>query len=334
MSFRKIPSSRRSLLGCAAKALALATGLVAAPWAAAAFPSNPIKLVVPFSPGGATDTIARQLATEMTKQLGQPVIVDNRPGASGNLGVMVVVNAPADGHTLLLVSNAQIAADPTQEKMPYVPTRDLTPIAPLVSIPYVVAASNSFGPNSIQELIAAAKKSPGTINFASSGTGTTPHMASELMVAMAGIKVTHVPYKGAVPALTDLVGGQVQFMTGDINAAMPFLQGGRIKALATTGRERAELLPNVPTVAESGLPGYETEGWFAVLAPAKVPPDIVAALQKAIATASQQPDFKKRMGTLGGRVLNMQPAEFQRFIASETAARSKLIKSNKIVLGE
>jgi tripartite-type tricarboxylate transporter receptor subunit TctC len=300
--------------------------------AADAFPAGPIKLVVPYPPGGATDTIGRQIAQELAKHVGQPVVVENRPGAAGNLGVNAVVNAAPDGYTVVLASSNHVAADPVQERLPFQPARDLVAIAPLVAIPYVVVANPSFPPNTIQELIAAAKAAPGKINFASSGTGAPPHLASELLMAQGGVQMTHIPYKGAVPAYTDVVSGQVHFMTGDVNTAMPFLQAGRLKALATTGAQRLELLPNVPTVAESGLPGFEAEGWFGVFAPAKTPPEVVAILTKAFMAAAQEPDFKKRMGVLGGRIMTMSRAEFEQFIVSETSKRSNLIKSNKIVL--
>ena len=300
--------------------------------AAGPFPGGPIKLIVPYPPGGATDTIGRQLAIEASRHLGVQVVVENKPGAAGNLGVVATIAAAADGYTVVLAGSNNVAADPVQEKMPFVPQRDLVPVAPVVSIPYVVVANPSFAPNNIRELIAAAKQSPGQINFASSGTGAPPHLASELILALAGVDIRHIPYKGAVPAFTDVVGGQVQFMTGDVNSAMPFLQSGRLKAIASTGAVRLDLLPQVPTVAESGLPGYEAEGWFGIFASAKMPPEIVALLTKGFEKAAQEADFKKRMAVLGGRVMAMGRSEFERYIASETAKRSNLIKTNKILL--
>ena len=300
--------------------------------AAGPFPGGPIKLIVPYPPGGATDTIGRQLAIEASKHFGVQVVVENKPGAAGNLGVVATIAAAADGYTVVLAGSNNVAADPVQEKMPFVPQRDLIPVAPVVSIPYVVVANPSFAPNTIRELIAAAKQAPGKINFASSGTGAPPHLASELILALAGVDIRHIPYKGAVPAFTDVVGGQVQFMTGDVNSAMPFLQSGRLKAIASTGAVRLELLPQVPTVAESGLPGYEAEGWFGIFASAKTPPEVVAVLAKGFEKAAQEADFKKRMAVLGGRVMAMGRPEFERYIASETAKRSNLIKTNKILL--
>ncbi len=301
--------------------------------AGAALPEGPIKLIIPFPPGGAADTIGRQIAIELSKKLGQPVVPDNRAGAAGTVGVMAVVGTGgAGGLTLLLASSNLVAANPVQEKLPFVPKRDLVPIAPLVAIPYVVVANPSFAPNNIRELIAAAKSEPGKINFASSGIGAPPHLASELLLSMGGVEIKHIPYKGAVPAFTDVVGGQVQFITGDVNTALPFIQSGRLKALATTGKSRLELLPNVPTVAESGLPGYEAEGWFGLFAPAKTPNDVVATLAAAVDAAVKEPDFKKRMAALAARIMSMSRPEFDKYIDSETTKRSQLIISNKIVL--
>ncbi len=314
------------------KGLVMGACMAASSLAMAAFPDAPIRLVIPFAPGGATDVIGRQLGIELSKKLGQPVVVDNRPGAAGTIGVASVVRAPADGYTLVLASSALVAADPEQEKLPYVPKRDLASVASVVSIPYVVVANTNFAPNNITELIDAAKKAQGRLNFASSGVGSPPHLASELLLAMGGIKVKHIPYKGAVPALTDVAGGQVEFMTCDVVSATAFLQGGKVKALATTGTERMEQLPNVPTVAESGLPGYSADGWFGIFAPAKVPPAVLATLTKAVAEAVQEPDFKKQIAALGGKPLAMAPAQFDKFIADETVKRSNLIRTNNIVL--
>lgn len=325
----------RGLLGRLSLAALVAGGLLAAAQLvnAQAFPRAPIRLIVPFPPGGAGDLIGRQYGVELSKRVDQPVVIENRAGAAGMVGIKAVTLARADGYTLALGSPSTVAADPVQEKLPFDPSVDLIAVAPLVSFPFVVFANPSFPPNNIRELIALAKRSPGKINFASSGTGGTPHLASELLKARGGFDMVHIPYKGAVPAITDVLAGQVHMMTGDVNTALPFIQNGRLKALATTGRERMALLPNVPTVAESGLPGYEASNWSGVFAPAKTPPDVIELLFKATEACVQEPEFVKRMADLGGRILVMSRAEFVRFIASETAKRSDLIKSNKLDLG-
>ena len=249
------------------------------------------------------------------------------------IGIKAATLARPDGHTLALGTAGNISVDPLLEKLPYNPTTDLVAVAPVVSIYFVVFANPSFPPNNIRQLTALAKRYPGKINFASSGTGGAPHLASELLKARGGIDMVHVPYKGAVPAITDVVGGQVDMMTGDANTALPFIKNGRLKALAVTGAERMELLPDVPTVAESGLPGYEAGNWFGVFAPAKTPSDVIETLFKAVEASVRVPGFKNRIAPLGGRVLLMSRPEFLRFIASETTKRSDLIKSNKLNLG-
>lgn len=303
--------------------------------AIAASPIPQIRLVVPFSPGGAVDTIGRQLAINLGEKLGQSVIVENRPGASGIIGVMSVVNSTADGTTtLVLAPGSLVAVDPIQEKLQYVPQRDLAIVAPVATIPYVVVVNNTFPAHNITELLALANNGSSHINFASSGIGTPPHLASELLLSMGKAAATHIPYKGAVPALTDLSAGEVQFMSSDINTAMSFLKEGRIRAIATTGKQRSDLLPNIPTVNESGIPGYSAEGWFGVFARSNISADIQAQLKKAVVSAVQEADFKKRISFLGGSVLAMSTAEFSRFIADETTKRSDLIKTNHIELGK
>lgn len=323
---------RRFIQAAALGGTSLAALLIAGHATAQPYPTATVRLIIPYTPGGATDIIGRQLAEGLSRRLGQPFIVDNRPGAAGALGVTATINSPPDGYTLVLPGSNSVAADPVQEKLPYTPLTDLTPIAPVAAIPYVVFAAPSFAPNTIAELIAAARARPGSINFASSGLGGPPHLASELLRATAQLDVVHVPYRGAVPAVTDVVGGRVQFMTGDVNTALPFLQSGQLKALATTGRERMALLPNVPTVAESGLPGFEAEGWFGLFGPARVRPEVVTILARAVDEVVQEPQFKERIASFGGRVLRMGHEQFVQYIAAETSKRADLIRANSIAL--
>jgi len=298
------------------------------------YPRSPIHLIVPYPPGGATDLIGRQLGAEMSKRLGQPVVIDNRPGATGTIGMKAMTAARPDGYTLGLGTSGTVSVDPVQEKLPYNPATDMIAVAPVVAIYFVVFANPSFPPNTVRELIDLAKRAPGKINFASSGTGGAPHLASELLMARAGIRMQHIPYKGAAPAITDVVSGQVEMMTGDANTALPFLQNGRLKALAVTGPERMEMLPKVPTVAESGFPGFDAGNWFGVFVPAGTPAEIVAMLFKAIQASVETPEFKQRIVPLGGRILKLNNAEFARYISAEGKKRSDLIRTNKIDLGK
>jgi tripartite-type tricarboxylate transporter receptor subunit TctC len=328
-------SSRLPWLPCAAAAAFAASATAASVLAhAQPFPRSPIHLIVPYTPGGATDLIGRQLGAEMSKRLGQPVVIDNRPGAAGTIGMKALTAARPDGHTLGLGTSGTVSVDPAQEKLPYNPATDMIAVAPVVAIYFVVFANPSFPPNNIRELIALAKRSPGKINFASSGTGGAPHLTSELLMSRAGIRLQHVPYKGAAPAITDVVSGQIEMMTGDANTALPFVKSGRLKALAVTGPERMELLPQTPTVAESGIPGFDAGNWFGVFAPAGTPAEIVDTLFKAVQASVETPEFKQRIAPLGGRTLRLSRAEFARFISAETKKRSDLIRENKLDLGK
>lgn len=324
------------LLQRVARAILVTGALLIAAHAAQAqpYPRAPIHLIIPFPPGGATDLIGRQLGAELTKRLGQVIVIENRAGASGAIGVKAMTLARPDGYTLALGASGNVSVDPALEKLPYDPAADMIAVAPVVSISFVVFANPSFPPNNIRELIDFAKRNPGKINFASSGTGGSPHLASELLKSRGGFDMLHVPYKGAVPAITDVVSGEVQMMTGDANTALPFIQSGRLKALAVTGAERMDLLPHVPTVAESGLPGFEANNWFGIFVPAKTPSDIVETLYRAVDASVRTPEFAKGMATLGGRRLVMSRADFIRYIAAETVKRSNLIKSNKLDLSK
>lgn len=326
----------RAFAQCVARAAVTFAGLlgVCPILNAQPFPRAPVHLIIPYTPGGATDLIGRQLGAEMSKRLGQQVVVENRGGAAGMVGIKAATLARPDGYTLALGTAGNISIDPALEKISYNPATDLIAVAPVISISFVVFANPSFPPNNIRELIVLAKRNPGKITFASSGTGGAPHLASELLKARGGFDMVHVPYKGAVPAITDVVGGQVDMMTGDANTALPFIKNGRLKALAVTGAERMDMLPNVPTVAESGLPGFDAGNWFGVFAPAKTPSDVVETLFKAVEASVRVPEFKDRIAPLGGRVLLMSRPEFIRFIAAETKKRSDLIKSNKLNLGQ
>jgi tripartite-type tricarboxylate transporter receptor subunit TctC len=303
---------------------------IAAPAHGQTYPNRAIRIIVPFLPGDAADILARLIGPKMTERLGQQVIVDNRAGVA--LGLIVAINSRADGYTLVIGTGSTISIDPTVEKISYNP-RDLLAVASVITIPYVIAANPAFPPNNIRELIALAKSQPGKIDFATGGVGGMSHLAAELLKAIGKVDMVHIPYKGASPAYVDVVAGRVPFISGDINSALPFLQNRRLKALAVTGVERVDLLPDVPTVAESGLPGYEWRNWFGVFAPLKTPPAIIAILAKATEALVQEAEFKKRISTtLGGSPLVMSRDNFERYVAEQTIKRANLIKSNKLVI--
>jgi len=299
---------------------------------AQAYPKSQIKLIIPYPPGGATDRIGRQVATGLGKRLGQIMIVENRAGATGTIGVLAAVNAPPDGYTIVLGSGGTVAIDINIEKLPYNPSRDLVAIAPVAEIPFIIVVNSAFAARNIGELIAMAKRDPEKINFASTGTGGPGHLLMEYFMALSNIKMTHVPYKGAAPAYTDVAGGQVPVAAGDIASALSLIKAGHLRALAVTSTERLPLLPNVPTVAESGLPGYQATNWFGIFAPVKVPAEVVAVLSRLVAATVQDAEFKKGMESLSAISMVMNKPDFDRFIASETTRRADLIKANNIVI--
>jgi tripartite-type tricarboxylate transporter receptor subunit TctC len=319
-----------TLLRCAI-ALTVSAASISVSYAQA-YPNAPINMIIPYPPAGATDKIGRLLALGMSKKLGQSIIVENRAGATGTIGMQAAVNASPEGYTIVLGTGGTVAVDITIEKLPYNPVRDLTAIAPVVSIPFVMVANMNFPPRNIGELVAYAKREPGKINFASSGTGGPAHLATEYLMALNKIKMVHIPYKGAAAAYNDVVGGQVDFMTGDVASALGFIQGNRLKAIAVTGSQRLALLPNVPTVAESGQPGYEAGNWFGIFGPAKMPADVVAKLSKAVMDTVQEAEFKRGIEPLGGISLIMNKPDFERYITAQTKERVDLLKSNNIVL--
>ncbi|NBQ94423.1 MAG: tripartite tricarboxylate transporter substrate binding protein [Betaproteobacteria bacterium] len=243
------------------------------------YPSKTIRLICPFPPGGAVDIACRALAAELSKQLGQTVAVENRPGAGGNVGLVEAVKSAADGYTLYMSTSGIQAINPVlYSKMPADPNKDLAPVSALVSLNNVLVLHPSVKANNVKDLIAYAKANPGKLSYASSGNGTSIHMSGEMFKALAGVDMVHVPYKGSAPAVTDLLGGQVQLMFDNIPSSLPHIKAGKLKALATTGAKRDAALPDLPTIAESGVNGYESDVWFGLTAPAATPKDIIAKL--------------------------------------------------------
>jgi tripartite-type tricarboxylate transporter receptor subunit TctC len=291
------------------------------------FPSRPIRMVVPLAAGGPVDIVARIVAARLTEQLGQQVIVDNRPGAGGSVGGELVARALPDGHSILLASNGTLAIAPNLMKLPYDATRDLAPISLVGTSPQVLVVHPALPANSVKELIALARSRPGTINFASSGLGSTSHLASELFKAAAKIEIVHVPYKGAGPALTEMVGGGTQMMITGVSSTLPYLKSGRLRALGVTSARRISALPDTPAIAES-LPGYEVTTWYGILTTAGTPAAIVARLYQETIKAADSADVRTKLANAGvDAETSGSPEKFAAMMREETAKWGKLIKS-------
>ena len=294
-----------------------------------AYPTKPIRLVVPFPAGGATDILAREVAKHLTETWGQSVVVDNRPGAGGNIGSELVAKAPPDGYTLEMGTVGTHAINASlYAKMPYDHVKDFVPVILVAGVPNVLVVNPSVPVNSVQELIAYAKANPGKLNFASSGAGTSIHLSGELFKVMAGVQMMHVPYKGSAPALQDLIGGQVQLMFDNLPPSLPQIKAGKLRALAVTSATRAPALPDTPTIAEAGLPGFEASSWFGVLAPAGTPPAIVAKLNAEIAKWLGSPEAKEKLAGVGANIAGGTPDDFARHIQAETAKWAKVVKES------
>jgi tripartite-type tricarboxylate transporter receptor subunit TctC len=298
---------------------------------AESYPSAPIKLVLPLAAGGATDNLARIAGNAASAALGQPIIIENRPGGAGSIASNTVAKAKADGYTLLLANFATHAVAPTMlPSLPYDPIGDFTPIALLASSPHVLMVSNDTDIKSVAALIAAAKSSAGKLNFASSGVGSPLHLAGEYFNTKAGTDIVHVPYKSSVPALVDLMSGRVQMMFDNLSTGLPFVAGGKVRGLAVTSAKRSPLAPDLPTVAESGLPEFETYGWWGILAPANVPPEVVTKLSAAFMSAMKDSDVTKILIEQGYEPVGGDPAQFAKHIQSEIAKWRPVIQATNI----
>jgi len=301
--------------------------------AASDWPSKPIRWVIPFPPGGAMDAIARTLGEKVGKSLGQPFVIDNKPGAGGNIGADLVAKSPADGYTMMITSIGMATNKPLYGKLSYDPVKDFAPVSLLAVVPNVLV-TNSTQPNikTVPDLIAAAKKEPGQLSYASAGNGTSIHLAGEVFTSLAKIDMLHVPYKGSGPAVADLLGGQVNYMFDSITSARPHIQSGKLRALGLTTAKRSSALPNVPTLAEAGLPGYEVSPWFAVFMPAGTPKPIIAKLNAALLDAMKQPDVRARFETIGAEPIGSTPDEMAAHLMRESTRWSKLIAERGIKL--
>ena len=296
---------------------------------AQSFPIKALRLICPFPPGGAVDIASRAIATELSKQLGQTVTVDNKPGAGGNIGGTEAARSTPDGYTIFMTTSGINAINPAlYSKMPFDPNKDLAPVATLVSLNNVLVLHPSVKANSVAEVIALAKSQPGKITYASSGNGTSIHMSGEMFKFITKVDMLHIPYKGSAPAVTDLLGGQVMMMFDNIPSALPHIKSGKLRALATTGAKRDPALPDLPTVAEAGVAGYESGVWFGLTVPTGTPANLIAKLNDAAQKGLKTPEFVKRMTDLGYNIMGGSPAEMSELLKKEVASWGPIVRAS------
>jgi len=305
-----------------------ASGAQAQP--AGVYPARPIHFVVPYPPGGPLDIMARGIGARLAQAWGQPVIVDNRPGAGGNLGADFVARAAPDGYTLLMGAVATHAINPSlYARIPYDPVKDFTPVALVAVVPNILVVHPSLPVRTVKDLVALARARPGALNFASGSTGSTGHLAGELFKVLAGVDMTHIPYKGAAPAMQDLLAGQVQLMFDNLANALPQVKAGRLRAIAVTTLQRSPAAPDLPTVAESGLPGFDLSTWFGVMVPAGTPVEIVTRLNAEIVRALGSPELKDRLAAMGAEPpADNTPERFAAFIRSELSKYATVVRES------
>ncbi|HYR00847.1 MAG TPA: tripartite tricarboxylate transporter substrate binding protein [Casimicrobiaceae bacterium] len=312
---------------CPWRAVALSLLVLTEVAGAQDYPNRPIKMIVPYPPGGGTDVIARILQEPLAAQLGQPIVIENKGGAAGNVGTDVAAKAPPDGYTILFTLSSHTINPKLYDKLPFDVERDFVPITLATLVPQILVAHPSVSANNVQELIALAKANPGKLNYASVGTGSPGHIAGELFKLRTGVDIVHVPYKGGGPAVTDTIGGQVQLLFVTMPAAWQHVKSGRLKALAVTSARRTVTAPDVPTIAESGVPDYVVDSWYGALAPAKTPPAAIAKLNVAFTKVLENPQVKEKLLAQGAEAAPGTPAEFDRRIKDELAKWELVIKS-------
>ena len=316
--------TRRAALG-----LALAAAFSSGPALAQAWPAKPIKLIVPFPAGGGTDIIGREVAQKVAGATGWTIVVDNKPGSGGNLGVDATAKSPADGYTLVLGQTSNLAINPTlYSKLPYDPVKDLVPVSLVASAPLVIVVAADSPYKTLADVVAAARSKPLALNYATSGNGTVAHLATELFQRTAGVQLTHVPYKGAAQGATDLIGGQVQLYVSSVPTLIGHIKNGKMRALAVTSAKRADDLPQVPTIAESGYKGFDAVTWFGIAGPAKLPAEVVARLNAEINKALKTPDLLKKLSDQGADVAGSTPEQFAKLIRDDIARWGKVVKES------
>ena len=324
-------SIRRRLLQALSIAALASAGCAALAQPASNWPAKPVRIVVGFAPGGSTDVMARILSQSLSESLGQPVIIDNKPGASGNISASEVIRPAPDGHTFLIAPTSVETANPSLFKSTILPSRDLIPVASVGRTQMYLIAKPQMAAKDARDLVALAKARPGTLSYASAGAGTPPHLACELFKQATGTDVTHVPYRGAAPALQDVLSGQADFVC-DPGIAFPHIRTGKVKLLGIVSAKRSPFFPDVPTVGEQGFKGADLDIWFGMWAPVGTPPEIVARMNREVAKALAQPAVRSRYADLGAEPVAMESADFRALLADEGALLSALIKQQKIVV--
>lgn len=305
----------------------VAASLSMAPSFAQQYPSKPIRIIVPYVAGGPSDLFARAVGNLLTEAWGQPVLIDNRPGASGNVGILAAVRSPADGYTLNTVSIAFAVSPAMDSKLSYDPVKDLAPISLLAVINNILVVNPTLPVKSVKELIAFATARPGQVTFASGGAGGAQHLSGELFSNLANVKLTHIPYKGSAPGVTALISGETMIGFADMVITLPHVKSGRLRALAVTGSQRSALVPELPTIAEAGLPGYSVTAWFGLLAPAATPAEIVTRISAEIQKGFKTPQMRERFSAMGADPVGGPPEQFAAFLKSEMAKWAKLVKA-------
>jgi tripartite-type tricarboxylate transporter receptor subunit TctC len=317
------------VVSISALALILLSVCVSVPVHSQGFPSKPVRLVCPYAPGGATDIISRAIAIELTRNLGQPVTVENRPGAGANLGAEQVARSAPDGYTLLMGGGSLHCITPAlYTRLNYDPNKDLAPVSALAGFSNVLVVNPGLKANSVKDLIALAKAQPGGLSYASSGSGSTIHMSGEMFKYLTGVDMLHIPYKGSGPAVADLIGGQVNLMFDNIPSSMPHIRSGKLRALATTGSVRSPALPDLPTIAEAGVAGYESTGWFGLSVAAGTPPEILAKLGAESARGARSPEFARRMTDLGFEIIASTPEQMAGMIKVEVKRWAPVVRAS------
>jgi tripartite-type tricarboxylate transporter receptor subunit TctC len=316
---------------CWRAALAFACATLSLPLCAQAqsYPSKPVRWIIPFPPGGGTDVISRTLAQKLTELWGQQVVADNRPGSGGTIGLAAAAKLPADGYNLVLGQLANVAIAPAlYPKLQYDPVKDFTPVTLALTSPLILVVHPSVPAKNVKELIALARAKPDAITFGSPGNGTTGHLATEIIKSAGKVKMVHIPYKGAVPAFTGLLGGEIAVYMSSIQPAMPMLKAGRVRALGVTGARRIATLPDVPTIGETGLPGYEVTNWYGVMGPAGIPKDVLTKLHGDVVKVMTQPDVQQRFQGEGGDATPNTPEQFATFIRNEIVKWGKAVRES------